>query len=106
MKNFTIPRSLLILAFASLYAPVLRADCYANTIFVPRQMAYNPMYEDALVFDEYAHMDDYRFIVSLKPIYNQTVGSSLKKYFNINHLCAMNVQEDGSGNIDSLWFQV
>jgi hypothetical protein len=68
-------------------------------------MAYNPIYEDALVFDEYAHMDD-QFLFSVKPIYTQTVGSSIKKYFNINHACSMNVREDGSGNIDSLWFQV
>ena len=84
---------------------MLRADCYAHTIFVPRQLAYNPMYEDALVFDEYAHMAD-RFLLSVKPIYTQTVGKSIKKYFNINHSCSMNVQENGSGNIDSLWFQV
>lgn len=107
MKNVTISRSLMILAFASIWMPALRADdCYANTIFVPRQMAYNPMYEHALVFDEYAHMDYYRFLISVKPIYNQTVGSSLNTYFNINRSCSMSVREDGSGDIDSLWFQV
>ncbi len=73
----------------------LRADCYAHTIFVPRQMAYNPIYEDALVFDEYAHMDNDRFLFSVKPIYTQTVGNSIKRYFNINHACSMNVQENG-----------
>lgn len=106
MKTPSTQKYLLtILALASVYAQALRADCYAHTVFVPRQIAYNPLYEDALVFDEYAHMDD-RFLLSVKPIYTQTVGSSIKKYFAINHACSMNVQENGSGNIDSLWFQV
>jgi len=81
------------------------ADDYAHSIFVPRQLSYNPMYEDALVFDEYAHMGNEKFLLSAKPIYTQTVGNSIKRYFNIHHLCSMNVQENGTGNIDSLWFQ-
>ncbi|CAM6000395.1 unnamed protein product [Sphagnum balticum] len=68
-------------------------------------MAYNPIYEDAFVFDEYAQMEE-QFLFSAKPIYTQTIGNSIKKYFNINHTCSMNVQEDGSGIIDPLWFQV
>lgn len=96
---------LTILALASMCTQTLRADCYAHTIFVPRQIAYNPLYEDALIFNEYAYMDD-QFLFSVKPIYTQTVGSSIKKYFNIDHSCSMNVQENGSGTIDSLWFQV
>lgn len=94
----------LICALASIYTQKLSADCYAHTIFVPRQMAYNPIYEDALVFDEYTHMNGC-YLLSVKPIYTQTVGSSIKRYFNINHACTMNVQENGSGNIDPLWFQ-
>ena len=50
---------------------------------------------------------DDRFLLSIKPIYTQTVGSTIKKYFNIDHAPAMNVvQESGTGVIDSLWFQV
>lgn len=106
MNMLFIQKCLLtIFALASLCAQMLRLDCYAHTIFVPRQMAYNPLYEDALVFYEYANMDD-QFLFSVKPIYTQTVGKSIKKYFNINHLSTMNVREDGSGDIDSLWFQV
>src|ERR1700735_4162937 len=88
MKIFSTQKYLLtFLALASIYTAALRADCYAHTIFVPRQLAYNPMYEDALVFDEYAHMDDARFLddtrflLSVKPIYTQTVGRSIKRYF-------------------------
>lgn len=102
-----------IVTLSSLYIQTDSCDYYAPTIFVPRQMAYNPIYEDALVFHEYAHLDsnDYkqdenRFLMSVKPIYNRTVGKSLKQYFNINHACSMSVQELGSGDIDSLWFQV
>ncbi len=106
MKTLFTQKTLFtFLALASIGTQMLRADCYAHSIFVPRQLAYNPMYEDALVFEEYAHMDD-KFLLSVKPIYTQTVGKSIKKYFNIDHLCSMNVQENGSGNIDSLWFQV
>ena len=94
-----------ILALAGISTQTFGRDCYAHTIFVPRQMAYNPMYEDALVFDEYAQMDNC-FLVSAKPFYTQTIGNPLKKYFNINHACSMSVQEDGSGNIDPLWFEV
>lgn len=106
MKMFSLKKCLLtILVLASTHTPTQGTDCYAHTIFVPRQMAYNPLYEDALIFDEYAHMDG-QLLLSVKPIYTQTVGRSLKKYFNINHECSMSVQENGSGNIDSLWFQV
>lgn len=106
MKMFSLKKCFLaILVLASAYTPARGTDCYAHTIFVPRQMAYNPLYEDALIFDEYAHMDN-PFLLSVKPIYAQTVGRSIKKYFNINHECVMNVQENGSGDIGSLWFQV
>lgn len=94
---------MIILALANI-TQTIQADCTAHSIFVPRQLAYNPIYEDALVFDEYAHMD--QFLLSIKPIYTQTVGDSIKEYFNINHACTMSVKEDGSGDIDSLWFQV
>lgn len=106
MKMFFNKKYLLIiLTLTYVCVQTVYADCYAHSIFVPRLMAYNPMYEDALIFDEYAHMDD-AVLLSVKPIYTRTVGRSLKKYFNINHACSMNVQENGSGDIDSLWFQV
>lgn len=94
-----------LLMLATISPQILYADCSAHSIFMPRQLAYNPIYEDALIFDEYAHMDGH-FLFSIKPLYSQTVGGSLNNYFNINHQCSMNVQEDGSGDIDSLWFQV
>ena len=58
MKISTPQKRLLIaVTLASMYTDALCADRYAHTIFIPRQMAYNPIYEDALIFDEYAHMD-------------------------------------------------
>lgn len=101
-------RILITLVLVGTSVSRVQADCYAHTIFVPRQITYNPIYEDALVFDEYAHMAENEdcFLFSLKPIYTRTVGDSLKEYFNINHLCSMSIKEDGSGNIDPLWFQV
>ncbi len=80
-------------------------DCYPRSIFVPRQLSYNPILENALLLD--AKINDLgNYVFSVKPIYTQSVGSKFKEYFNINHKCSLNVQEDGSGDIDSLWFQV
>ena len=104
MKLHTQKWALTILTMLNVLPTALRADSYAHSIFVPRQLAYNPIYENALVFDEYAHID--QFLISIKPIYTQTVGDSIKEYFNINHACSMSVKEDGSGDLDSLWFQV
>ncbi len=113
MKLFIKKSICIVAAFSNFYMQINCSNNYANTIFVPRQMAYNPIYEDALIFHEYAHLDasDYKsasnqFILSAKPIYNQTVGKSLEKYFNINQESSMSVAELGSGNINSLWFQV
>lgn len=45
-------------------------------------------------------------IFALKPIFTQTVGKKLDTYFTIDHKKVLSVQEDGSGDISSLWFNV
>ena len=86
----------------------------APTIFVPRQLSYNPIFENALmcsskIYEQNKSEDLYiteQFIVCANPIYTRTVGSKFSQYFTINNKPVLNVQENGSGDIDSLWFQV
>jgi len=80
------------------------SDCYPRSIFVPRQLSYNPIYENALTLHK--RIQDSTAYVSYKPIYTQSVGNRFKQYFTPHHLPELNVQEDGSGDIDSLWFKV
>lgn len=82
-----------------------RDDCYSRTIFVPRQLSYNPILENGLVFNELS-VNNTKCIFSVKPIYTQSIGKKFKSYFNIGHENTMYVNEDGSGDIDSLWFKV
>lgn len=98
-----------ILLFAPLlfYAYELCADSkYSHSIFVPRQLSYNPILEEALTFSELKDAEDWHYHLAAKPIYTQSVGSSFKRYFTIGQQDTMQVREDGSGNIDSLWLQV
>lgn len=78
-------------------------SCYPRSIFVPRQLSYNPILENALTLSTQLETP-YDYIFSIKPVYTQNVGSKFQKYFTINHACSLNVQEDGSGDISSLWF--
>lgn len=78
---------------------------YPRSIFVPRQLSYNPIFENALMLENKID-EEWDWIFSVKPIYTQSVGSKFKKYFTINHKCSLNVQENGSGDVDSLWFNV
>ncbi len=85
----------------------------APTIFVPRQLSYNPIFENALtcslkVFhqDRFSHLHkSEHFLLAAKPIYTQNVGSKFAQYFTINNKPVLNVQENGTGDISSLWFQ-
>lgn len=82
------------------------ANHYAVTTFVPKQLAYNPILENSLTFDMRKKSADYDYYFAAKPIYTRSVGSNFKNYFNINHQDSMNVQENGSGDIDPLWLEV
>jgi len=81
------------------------SSCYPPSIFIPRQLSYNPIFENALVLDKNGNLECWDWIFSGKPIYTQNVGKKFTQYFNINNLCSLNVQENGTGNVDSLWFQ-
>lgn len=76
------------------------------TVFVPRQLSYNPVLENALTFVKTKELDCWQYLFSFKPVYSQSVGNKFDRYFNIDHKNVMQVREDGSGDIDSLWMQV
>ena len=86
----------------------------APTIFVPRQLSYNPIFENAISCSSkvyyqdrssYYHKSDHA-IFSAKPIFTQNIGSKFAQYFTIDNKPVLNVQENGTGDISSLWFQV
>jgi hypothetical protein len=94
----------IIAILISTSSPIKSTSCYPRSIFVPRQLSYNPILENSLTRN--THLETYDYIFSIKPIYTQSVGSKFQKYFTINHAGSLNVQEDGSGDISSLWFKV
>lgn len=99
-------RIILIGVLSSIIAPLIQSkDCHSHAIFVPRQLSYNPVYENALVLNN-AIDCDWHYLISVKPIYTQSVGSSFNHYFSLCQKACMNVQENGSGDISSLWFKV
>lgn len=71
---------------------------YTGSFFVPRQLAYNPVLENALTFNQINDHTACKYCFSLKPIYTKTTGQTFDANFN--------VEENGSGDIDSLWFEV
>lgn len=94
----------LLLFFLSISA-MSHADNYARSIFVPRQLSYNPILENACMLDTKI-TEEWDYIFSVKPMYTQSVGSAFKEYFLPCHKSCLNIQEDGSGDVSSLWFNV
>jgi len=100
----TLTRLLFILSLWGIRE--IRCDsCYPSSIFVPRQLSYNPIFENALTYDA-KKRESSSYIFSFKPLYTQSVGSKFKKYFTIGEKCSLNVQEDNSGDVNPLWFKV
>jgi len=105
MKN--IFKSIFIILILCLYesGTLTGNSCYPRSIFVPRQLSYNPILENALVLDAQL-TEPWNYIFSVQPIYTQSIGSKLQQYFTLNHQCTLDVQENGSGDVSSLWFKV
>jgi hypothetical protein len=81
-------------------------NCYTKSIFVPRQLSYNPILENALSLNRIKSCNDWCYFFSGKPLFTKSVGSKFNRYFNIGHKKTMDVKENGTGDIDSLWFKV
>lgn len=80
-------------------------ESYPSSIFIPRQLSYNPVLENALALNN-ANNSSACLYASIKPVYTQSTGKKFNTYFTINHQETLNIQENGSGDIDPLWFQV
>lgn len=82
-------------------------NCYPRSIFIPRQLSYNPILENTLTLNAKKTANS-NFIFSAKPIYTQNIGSKFQKYFNIrnNGNSISVVQENNYGTINPLWFDV
>lgn len=81
-------------------------DNYPRSIFIPRQLSYNPILEHAQLGPLLQERETWHTLLSIKPLYNQTVGGTMQRYFSVGHQPTMAVQENNSGVINSLWFEV
>lgn len=92
----------------SLLAGCSELQSNSHTFFTPRQITTDPTFELAL--------DDYYMFLSeesknyqlyIKPFYQQSChGSKKAGYFLPNNTCCASVREDGTGDINPLWFNV
>ncbi len=78
---------------------IMLAVCLTASVIV------HPILENALDLNT-KKLKKNKYFMSIKPIYTQSVGDKLDKYFNICLKECLAVREDGSGDIDSLWFSV
>jgi len=101
MKTLKLP--ILLLIAASSYA-------YGNshTFFSPRQITTDATFELALTdYDIYHGDDESDFKLSIKPFYQQSNRGQLSaQFFLPNNASCVAVREDGTGDIDPLWFDV
>jgi hypothetical protein len=50
---------------------------------------------------------DWDYLFSVRPLYSQTTGNSLRQYLSINNAkCSFDVKQNGLGSIDPLWLNV
>lgn len=97
-------KQLLLVMLLSIFNISAKNVC-ASTTYTHRQLSYNPILENSLNFNNLKECDDWCSIFTFKPIYMQSVGNKFQRYFNINHKPYLNVQENGTGDVDSLWFK-
>jgi hypothetical protein len=80
-----------------------------HSILIPRSITHNATYELALDnYHIYHHEDDTSaFSFYATPFYTQSNNSSmLARYFLPCDACNLNIQENGSGNVGSLWLNL
>lgn len=81
-----------------------------HSIFIPRSITHNATYELALDnYHIYHHHENAcsAFSFYVTPFYTQSNnGIKMSRYFLPNNACNLNIQEDGTGNIGSLWLNL
>ena len=100
----------------SIFLLLLISNILANShsILTPRQITTDPTFELALTdyniyhpteYNGHNNCHNYQFYV--KPFYQQsTKKQKLASYFLPNNLCSVSVEENGTGDINPLWFGV
>ncbi len=82
----------------------------SHSILIPRSITHNATYELALDnYHIYHHENDDRtgFSFYVTPFYTQSDNTSaMARYFLPQNACNLNIQEDGSGNVGSLWLNL
>jgi len=80
----------------------------SHTFFAPRQITTDPTFELALTdYDIYHALDEKKFQLSFKPFYQQSTDEKKAATFFMPHnKCCAAIREDGTGNINPLWFNV
>ncbi len=80
-----------------------------HSMLIPRSITHNATYELALdnyhVYHHDSHDSAFSFYVT--PFYTQSNNSqTLARYFLPQHACCLDIQENGSGNVGSLWLEL
>jgi hypothetical protein len=96
-------RLLLILLLG--YCFNLLGQC--STIFIPRLTSSNMMFELAQTNFQFHHaMEGKKYLIDLKPLFQSSQDDDLAQFFLPNCNCSISLKENGSGDVDSLWFNL
>ena len=97
-----------ILIASMIYSCAMYAQ--SHSILVPRSITHNATYELALDnYHIYHHEnnDCSAFSFYVTPFYTQSNNScTLARYFLPQNACSLDIQENGSGNVGSLWLNL
>jgi hypothetical protein len=102
-------------SFLSLYYSILLSfvscdiiHAHSSSFFMPRSVTHGSLYELSLTnYHEYHTSACEGFSFYITPFYIQSTNQSqLARYFLPNGDSSLKLQEDGTGNIDSLWLNL
>ena len=80
---------------------------YPSSVYIPRQATFDPVYQYALNYEKKNITNkDWKYFFSASLFGTKSTGKNLDNYFNIDKKNELQVREDGTGDIDSLWFKV
>lgn len=100
---------LLILWTLSLSTLIARSNCSSHSAFVPRSITHDATYELALSNYDFYHSRCPNKIINLylTPFYQQSFnGKHVAPYFLLNGKCCVDFEQDGSGDVDPMWFDL
>jgi len=88
--------------------PIVRLGA-SKTFLSSRTLATNALLELALTDNEFRNMcnDENLFVLHIKPVYQRSVNKTdLARYFLPNNNCCIDIEENGSGDVDSIWLNL